>query len=81
MPYKHTKKPCAGCGRVIAHTSWGTPRWHLCPHRKVCVRTYGLLGRSGGPGPGNHPKRSRDARYRTCTVCAEEWGWQPSPAQ
>src|SRR4030067_3477463 len=77
MPYEHTKKECAGCGRVIAHTRWGTPRRHLCPHGKVCVHIYGLLGRSGGPGPGNHPKRNSDPRYHACTVCAEEWGWRP----
>lgn len=82
MPYDYTKKKCAGCGRVIAHTSpWGTPRRHLCPHGQVCVRTYGLLGRSGGPGPGNHPKRHGDPRYRACTVCADQWGWDPKESK
>jgi len=72
MPYDYTKKKCAGCGRQIAHTWLGTPRWHLCPHGQVCVYRYRLLG---GLGPGNHPKRHRDPRYRACSVCADKWSW------
>jgi hypothetical protein len=76
-PYSYEKKACAGCGRTIAHTSWRTPRWHRCPHGQACVHTYGLLGASGGPGPGGRPKRHKDPRYRACAKCAAEHGWRP----
>jgi hypothetical protein len=66
-PRKYRKAKCAGCERLIAHTSWGTPRRHHCSHGRVCIYSYGLLG-TGGP---DHPKAARDQRYEPCRECAE----------
>ena len=66
-PRTYIKRKCGGCGRVISHTSWGTPARHLCPHGTVCTYSYGVLG-TGGP---NHPKAGRDDRYEPCAECAD----------
>jgi hypothetical protein len=66
-PYKYTKRKCAGCGRVIAHSVYGTPKHHHCPHGKVCTYTHGTLG-GGDP---DHHKAARDERYEACPECAD----------
>lgn len=76
MPYKYTKRKCAGCGKTIAHTvNFGTPRWHLCPHGRACLRTHGLLG-SQGPENSGWRSPQDDPRYVPCRVCATEYGWE-----
>ena len=39
MPYEHTKKKCAGCGRVIAQTRWG-PQDGASAHTARFASTY-----------------------------------------
>jgi hypothetical protein len=65
---KRTKRTCAGRGRVIAHTDWATPHWHLCPHGRVCFHRN-LLGQSDAPG--DHPRKGYDPRYAACNICAK----------